>query len=251
MSSILDTVQLGRHELTVDPRTIMYRTLAPSPWRPPTAYDLDAEHGDVFPARMYRNDQEGDCVIAAQANQLTRLEYDEQNVIIDFSDGEVHQQYREETGGPDSGLDPIQSLNRWRNRGRTAGGNLYFIRGWAQVPAQDQQQVQEAAVVGRGLQVAVRLPISAAHQMDRGEVWDLVSGPDGQAGSWGGHQMYMKGYDAEGVYFWTWKRIQKATWRWLAAYSDFSALVIDAVDRLPNDSIDVDAFDRALADIDG
>ena len=103
----------------------------------------------------------------------------------------------------------------------------------------------EATVIGRGLQIGVRLPISAARQMDAGQPWDLVAGPDGEAGSWGGHMMYVKGYDAEHALMWTWKRVQRATWRWLAAYCDFAAVVID--DRNPALEIDFDVLDDRLA----
>lgn len=247
--SILDTVKLGRTPLRVDPRTIQYRTLAPTAWHPPASYDFDAEHGDAFPPRMYLNDTYGDCVIVAQANQITRFEKDEQGVVMTVTDAEVKHEYFMQTGGPDVGLDPISSLNKWRNSGWTAAGRVYNIHAWAQVTAQDKDQTKEAAIVGRGLQVAVRLPISAAYQIDRGEVWDLVAGPDGEAGSWGGHMVYMRGYDADGISVWTWGKVQRATWRWLAAYCDFCALVVDDIDKVAAD-LDVALLSGILGDID-
>lgn len=246
--SILDTVQLGRGELRVDPRTIQYRALAPTAWRPPTSFNIDAERGNPFPARMYGNDAEGNCVKAAQANHITRFEWDEQGVLINISDQEVHDQYRKETGGPDVGLDPIASHNRWRRDGWLAGGMLHKIHSWAQVAAQDKQQMQEAAIIGRGLQVCARLPLSAADQIDAGQPWDLVAGPRGEANSWGGHEVYMRGYDATYIQVWTWKKVQLATWRWVAAYCDLVILPIDDVDRASSfETFNADALNDALA----
>lgn len=248
--SILQEVRLGRNPLRVDPRTIQYRTLAPTPWTPPPSYDFDTEHGDIFPARMYLNDTYGDCVIVEQANHITRLEKDEQGVILNITDAEVKAEYFAQTGGPDVGLDPIASLNKWRNHGWAAGGMLHSIHSWAEVSGQDRRQLQEACIVGRGLQVCARLPISAAYQIDAGKPWDLVSGPDGEAGSWGGHCVYMKGYDQTYVRVWTWGKVQLATWRWVAAYCDFVALAIDSVNS-PNVSarLDVTTLEGILGDI--
>jgi hypothetical protein len=184
-------------------------------------------------------------VIVAQANHLVRFEYDETDTVLDVADAEVRTEYLTQTGGPDVGLDPIRSLNKWRNTGWIAAGRRHKIKAWASVVAQDQQQTKEATVIGRGLQIGVRLPIRAAHQFDKLQPWDLVAGPDGQAGSWGGHMMYVKGYDAEYAYMWTWKRVQKATWRWLAAYCDFAAVVLD--DRNPAPQIDGTVLDSHLA----
>lgn len=246
--SIYDTVKLGRTPLRPDPRTIQYRAMA-SPWLPPPSFDFDAERGNVFPARMYLNDTYGDCVKVAQANHATRLEFDEQGAVINITDAEVKRQYFIETGGPDVGLDPITSLSVWR-KGWPMAGKVYSIHSWAQVVPQDRQQTQEASIVGRGLQVALRLPISAAAQMDHGQPWDLVAGPDGEAGSWGGHMVYMKGYDSSYVYLWTWGKVQRATWRWLSAYSDFCAVAIDNVNRVGiTERLDTAALVGALAEI--
>lgn len=247
--SILDTVRLGRTPLTADPRTIQYRTLAPTPWTPPPSFDFDAEHGGIFPSRVYLNDTYGDCVIAAQANHITRIEADEQGVVLDVTDAEVKHEYFKQTGGPDVGLNPLESLTRWRS-GWTAAGRIYSIHSFAEVSPQDARQVKEAAIVGRGLQVALRLPISAAHQIDAGQPWDIVAGPDSQADSWGGHMVYLKGYDADGVLLWTWGKVQRATYRWLAAYSDFCAIVVDDIDRVSaNGDIDAAALTDALANL--
>jgi hypothetical protein len=196
---------------------------------------------------MYLNDTFGDCVIAAQANAITRMEKDETGVAPVVTDEEVKHEYFVQTGGLDLGLDPIASLNKWR-RGWPSGGEPHTIHSWASVVAADPQQVKEASLVGQGLQIAIRLPLSAADQINAGQPWDLVAGPRGEAGSWGGHMVYLVAYDSDGVTVWTWGRRQRATWRWLAAYCDFAALVIDSPDSVRAD-IDVATLDGLLAEV--
>lgn len=225
-TSIFDRVKLGRGPLRVDPRTIQYRALAPSPWTAPASYSWDDEHHGVCPPRMYLNDTYGCCVISARANHAARMEFDETGFLRTASDLEVKGEYFGESHGVDGGLDPIASLNAWR-RGWVMGGKAQSIHSWAQVAAQDPQQVKEAAITGQGLQCGVRLPLSAGDQMNAGKDWDLVAGPDGEAGSWGNHMVYVSGYDAVGVLLWTWGRVVCATWRWMAAYCDFAALAVD------------------------
>jgi YD repeat-containing protein len=225
--SILGRVKLGALAKRVDPRTIQYRAMA-SPWNPPPSWDWDLEQGNPCPARMYLNDQLGCCVISARANATTRLEYQEQGTLITIPDADVSSEYYHESGGVDSGLYPIESMNAWR-RGWMAANRFYNIHAWMNVSPQDRQQVAEAAIVGQGLQAGMRLPISAADQIDAGKPWDLVSGPRGEAGSWGGHMTYLSGYDADGVTMWTWAKRQRATWRWVAEYVDFLAIAVDDV----------------------
>lgn len=246
--SIYDRVRLGALAKRVDPRTIMYRTMA-DPWTPPPAWDWDIEAGNPAPARMYKNDEFGCCVISARANHTTRVEIQETGSLLTILDSEVTAEYFAETGGPDSGLYPIESMNLWRSRGWTAGGKTHRIHSWMGVVPQDRQQVSEAAIVGQGLQVGVHLPISAADQMDAGQSWDLVAGPRGQSDSWGPHMVYLSGYDANGVNFWTWGKRQKATWRWLSEYSDFAALAVDDVNAPRASVLSVDRLLGTLSEI--
>jgi hypothetical protein len=51
-------------------------------------------------------------------------------------------------------------------------------------------------------------------------VWDVGDGAEAEPYSWGGHALYMTGYDAQHVGFITWGQRQKATWDWFHRYVD-------------------------------
>ena len=244
MPSIIERVKLGARPTTYDPRMVQYRTFAPSTWTTPKSYSWDAEHGNVIPPRMYLNDTLGCCVMATRANHTTRFQYEETGKVLTISDAEVRNEYLAETGGVDSGLIPLESLKAWR-KGWISGGEVHLLHAWAQVNQRDPQQIQEATIVGTGMEFSVALPISAAHQMDAGKPWDLVTGPDGIAASWGRHQIYAETYDERGVTCWTWAKRQLMTYRWIAEYCEFAALTIDAIDRA-HASIDREALTDAI-----
>lgn len=241
-------VKLGLQPKTVDPRTIQYRSVrAPGPWRPPPRWSWDAENPGVVTTPMFANDQYGCCVIAAQAHATLRMEYVESGAVPPITADEVVAEYFRQSGGVDSGLYVLPSLSRWRRDGLPVGGSRYRIHSFLEVNPQVPEEFSEAAIVGLGIQVGARLPLSAADQMNSGQAWDLVAGPRGEAGSWGGHMMYVNGYTPEGVDLVTWGKVQFATWRWVAAYCDQCFVVIDAINRLSvGANIDREALFMAL-----
>lgn len=226
---------LGLAPKHVDPRTIQYRAIrGAATWEPPASYSFDAEQkakGVTIPTPMFANDRYGDCVIAARAHQTLRFELTEQGSVLPITDKEVTDQYFKESGGQDSGLVALYSMRAWR-KGWVAAGKPYRIHSFLEVQPQDHALVKEATVVGTGLQWGIRLPLSAADQLNAGAPWDVVSGPRGQAGSWGGHMVTGSEYDAEGVTVVTWGKKQKMTWRFIDAYADECYLAVDDVNRL-------------------
>lgn len=243
-------MKLGRAAKAVDPRTVQYRAVRlEAAWEPPARYSWDEEHPGAVPVPMFLNDQIGDCVIAGRAHHTLRFEFNEQGVAVPITDADVRKEYFLESGGQDSGLVLLYSLRDWRNRGWPAAGKTYRIHSYLEVQPQDHRLVKEAMLVGVGLQFGVNLPLSAADQMNQGAPWDLVAGPRGVAGSWGGHLVHGSEYDDEGVVFETWGKRQKATWRWLDAYCDECYLVIDDVNSLAagaSGTLDVDALTTAV-----
>ena len=67
-----------------------------------------------------------------------------------------------------------------------------------------------------GLYIGVSLPASAQNQ----DVWDVATGPDAEAGSWGGHCVNVVGYDADGLTVVTWGATKRMTWAFWLAYVD-------------------------------
>lgn len=241
-------MKLGRSAKRVDPRTLRYAAMRADPtWSPPTSYSWDAEHPGIVPTPTLGNDRFGDCVKAAQAHQQMRFEAQEQGVLIPLTEQEVVEQYLLETGGADNGLVMIESLRIWRH-GWKMGGKVYSIHSFLEVMPQNHDEVKEAMIACQGVQVGAALPLSASDQMNAGQPWDLVAGPRGAAGSWGGHAILAYAYDASGVEFVTWGKRQKATWRWLDAYVDECYAVVDDVDRVAQgENIDADRLQAALS----
>lgn len=229
------TMLLGLAPKHVDPRTLQARAiLGAGTWTPPASYSFDAEKaaaGAPLPTPMYANDRYGDCVIAARAHQTLRFELNEQGTIPSITDAEVVNQYLKESGGVDSGLVALYSMRAWR-KGWVAGGRTYRIHSFLEVQPQDHALVKEATVVGTGLQWGIRLPLSAADQLNTGGPWDVVAGPRGEVGSWGGHMVTGAEYDAEGVTVVTWGKKKKMTWRFIDAYADECFMVVDDVNGL-------------------
>lgn len=238
-------LRTGLQVKAVDPRTIQYRAIRRAPtWEPPKEWSWDHENPGA-PLPMFANDRLGDCVIAARAHQTLRFEKNEQGLFIPITDKEVETEYFKESDGEDSGLVALYAMRAWRNYGWIAGGKLYKIHSFVEVQPQDHLLVQEAMMVGTGLQFGIRLPVSAADQLNAHQVWDLVAGDRGRAGSWGGHMVTGCEYDEEGVTVKTWGKDQKMTWRFVDSYCDECYMAIDARNEVANSAALTDALAEA------
>jgi hypothetical protein len=239
--------KLGRPYFHKDERTIKLSTILKAlPPYPPT-FDVDSQYPKLTDSNIYGNDKIGDCVIAGRAHMTLRWEEYQQKILIPITTQDVETEYFKETGGGDTGLDMINSLNCWR-QGWTAAGHVYDIYAYAEVNVQSQNEVRAAMYLLNGLYIGLKLPISAQTQ----EVWDIASGPTGVPGSWGGHCVYLVAYDADGLTCVTWGKRQKMTWNFLSYYCDQAFAVVDDKDSwVANDTIDVAALDAILAEVTG
>src|ERR1051325_10183699 len=126
----------------------------------PDEYDFDTSHSGV-PSPVFANDRVGNCVIAGRAHQTLRFELIEQGKVIRITDGEVVREYLMETGGMDTGLIVLDSLNRWRKRGWIAGGARYFITAFAEVDRSTASEIKQAVFGELGVGLGLWLPLSA------------------------------------------------------------------------------------------
>jgi hypothetical protein len=220
--------KLGARAAQHDERNLQFRAIAKK-IAVPAEYDFDATAKRKIPLRMYANDRYGDCVIAGQANQRVRFELVEQQRLIKISDDEVVDEYFRQSGGNDSGLSILKSLKRWRTSGWVAEGQNYKIKAFAQVTPKDHEAVKQAIYLDLGVNVGLRLPLSASDQIDKNQVWDVVKGARGVAGSWGGHCVADVKFTKDGPVCLTWMRWQPMTWRFWDAYCCECYGVIDAV----------------------
>ena len=221
-------IRLGKKAARRDERTLAMRTLFASHQRVPVTYIFDDQHPGI-PLPMFANDVYGDCVIAGRAHQTLRFELQEQKRLIAITDQEVIQEYLRESGGQDSGLVMLDSLNAWRRRGWKVGGEVYKIQAYAAINPKRKIEVQQVAFADLGVYCGFSLPISAQGELEAGKPWAKTTGRDTTPGGWGGHCVYCCGYNKAGPVGITWGRRQQMTWAWFAKYCDEAYAVVDAV----------------------
>lgn len=226
-------LKLGKAPVKKDRRNFLFAALVKAPPRLPAEYDFDLKHHGV-PTPMFGNDKFGDCVMAGRAHQTLRFELVEQRRLIQISDSQVLREYLKETGGSDTGLVVLDSLNEWRKRGWICGSNggrrCYKIRAFTQLSPTSRQQIRQAIYLDVGVGFGLNLPSAAQDQFAAGKPWDAVAGHDGVPGSWGGHYVYVPGYTRQGPVCVTWGRKQQMTWAFVTKYCDEAYAIIDAVD---------------------
>lgn len=140
-------------------------------------------------------------------------------------------EYLRETGGADSGLVVLDSLKAWRKGGWRFGGHKYDIAAFAEIHRSDHAEVKAAVYLLTGAGIGLALPKSAQAQIQAGKPWDVVKGPAGKPGSWGGHYVYLSGYTTTGPVCVTWARKQQMTWAFFARYTDEAYAIVDNLDK--------------------
>jgi hypothetical protein len=229
--------KLGKAPARRDKRNLKFATLLRAAPALPSSYDFDTSHPGI-PTPMFANDEYGDCVIAGRAHQTLRFEDIEQGSVLMIKDKDVLREYLKETGGADTGLVVLDSLNRWRQKGWKVGKHTYKIHAYAEVDVVQHDQIRQAVFADVGIGLGLQLPNSAKEQIQTGQPWDVTTGPDSTPGSWGGHYVYVPGYMPSGPVCVTWGRKQQITWAWLDKYCDEAYAIFDAKNRFKKAMID-------------
>ena len=146
--------------------------------------------------QMWDNDKVGDCTCAAFANALavwcanTGREFNvtTADVLAMYSAVSGYIPGDETT---DTGCDPLDVLNYLRKTGLAGHKIGAFLAVNPVLP----QEICIAGYLGMGTYTSVALPLSAQTQT----VWDVVDGPSGRVGSWGGHEVWTPGVDTIGT----------------------------------------------------
>lgn len=217
--------KLGKLPKKVDARTLqlksflMYKNLPPLP----DIYDVDSAFANFSNNHMFGNDTYGDCVIAGRAHMTLRFEEFEENKLLPVTDSEVTTEYFKETGGFDSGLVMLNSLNEWRKSGWTVAGKTYDIHAYAEIDKNNHNELKYTVLLLRGAYTGFSVPQSAIDQFDAGKSWTVVNGSP----IIGGHCVYIKAYNATGPICVTWGRDQQMTWGFWDTYFDEAYGVID------------------------
>lgn len=258
----MDQVALGKKDHKPDARTVMLGTYFGAEITVPHRYNFDKGRA-AFPLDMWGNDEWGDCVKVAQANQLVRLERVETRRTVKIDENDVVGAYKQETGSQspgdarDEGLVMLDNFKLWRNPGWTvahpgAAVRDYRISVFGELDPLNHQELREACYLLHGVQFGISLPQAAQWMTDRGK-WDYPNGSVGSQwapGSWGGHAVFSKCYDEGGFEVLTWGRKVYMTNNFIDRYCDEAWAVVDSLDTWrKRPEIDVALMEKHLHDI--
>ncbi len=198
-------------------------------------------------ARMYLNDQYGDCVVAGKAHAFgvwSANDEDSGGTVVG-TDQEILSQYRKWCGhlGNDSGCIIDEVLTRVLNEGMVLGGKTYRIDGFAKVDNTNRKLVQVALLLTGAATIGIDLPSAWTNSA----VWDVTSSK-----IVGGHDVTPCGYDETGVYVSSWGRIYRMTWpaflstRWVGELWVMLSPTWYGPDKRSPAGLDVEGLKRAM-----
>lgn len=236
-------LRLGRLPRRSDVRALLLDRFI-HPTGAPPARSRFWEPRAPFPLNTYGNTEIGDCTIASQAQEALRHERIEQRRTTEIPESEIRRVYFAMTerlyGGGDTGAYETDALNNWRDPALTfkdAKGRANTIDAYLRLNISDQDELRWALSIAgaHGIKACINLPWAFA-SIAPPAPWDIPEGQpltgDWMPGSWGGHSMFWRDYDAVGPWMvHTWGMPdQQITWKAVAAYADEAHLVIDSYD---------------------
>lgn len=248
----------GKPPARIDTRSLKMMRILKLPLPPiPETFSVDGAYPGLVDTHVFDNDKYGDCVTAQHAHQEFRFQFLQLGKQITINDSDVLNQYLKETGGQDTGLDMLTSLNIWRNQGFLINGKVYKIHAYATVGWKDHNEVMLGCMIFNGVAFGMQVPQSAMNQTNAGKPWTVVSN-DG--GNLGGHAVYkfkwLKIVDLNviGPVCVTWGIEQQMTWEFWDKYVDEAYVIIDERDSWspandPNNHLDIPALEAYLVAI--
>lgn len=220
-------VALGKNEHVADPKTLKLATFFLPDISIPPSFGVDV--GKLpFPTNMWGNDEYGDCVFACRANQQLRFERVEQRRTIPMTDQLVIDEYLKRTHGQDVGYVMLYANREWRKEGWKIGIRNYNIFAYGELEPHDHKQLRTALYLLNGIQFGLALPVAVQGK----SAWNYngETGGDWEPGSWGGHAVYVTGYDAHGMTILTWGYKVKLNWAFIDKYCDEAWAIVDNAD---------------------
>ncbi len=159
---------------------------------------------------MLANDKLGDCVIAMMLHSIEDFHLDAGTQVPPFSDQDAISIYSAITGynpddpGSDNGTDEGTAMRYWENPGlSTSDGQKHTIVATVAVDPSNVNECRIAIDEFVDLQIGIALPVTAQGQTEWTVVGDGKTG-ESAPGSWGGHGIPYREYDAETFKCVTW-----------------------------------------------
>lgn len=185
---------------------------------------------------MMLNDTLGDCTIAGLGHsiQVASLAAGTEEIVPDSTIlsgyetlcGYVNGDSSTDNGGVETDILTAISTSGFADR---------KLLGWVSPDPSNIDHIKKAIFYFKSLYTGVELPLSAQNA----GLWDVVDGPNGIAGGWGGHCMCLPKYDKNFTFI-TWGALQEVTPAWLAAYLDEAHVLLwdDMLTLFPQDTQD-------------
>lgn len=262
-------MRLGKREARQDERTLRLSLVMAEPPRVPEKWDFD-KYRKAFPLGPWGNNLWGDCVMAARANHALRMERIEHRTTLQLTTDDVVNEYKAEVarqfgtpaplspGDPnDNGLYMLEALKDWRGdawdvkfRTTSKAKQKQNIAAFGALDPANGAELRAAIYLLSGIQLGLNLPETAAWQWNNGKPWDDmgVDDPEAQPGSWGGHAVFSKRYDKDGIYVLTWGQEVFVTNRFLQRYCDEAWACVNDLSSTGR-YIDVPKLKQYLVDI--
>jgi hypothetical protein len=196
-------------------------------------------------ARMYLNDQYGDCVIAGKYHAIGVWTGNEDAAISLATDDEVLASYQTICGAGDNGCEITSVLDYWKNKGLIVAGQKHVIDAYVDVDNSNADLVKTAISIFGGLTLGIDLP--NAWTVAPG-TWDVTA-----TSVVGGHDVRAIDYNDVGVIIATWGELCTITWaaftspKWITeCYCELSPDWYDDANIAPS-GIDLPGLKSALA----
>lgn len=209
---------------------------------PPLPPERDWTRAVAVPWGMMRNDEIGDCVVAAAGHAEMGWTFNAGHGFTP-SDEDIVKAYSAVGGydpnnpGTDRGLSPLAFLKYWRKvglAGRKIGAFVQLDNHW-------MQQFQYAIELFGNAYIALGLP-KAVQGLNFWDIPDYQSATgDWTPWSWGGHMVTSLKYDQSGAPTVTWGDIKPMSWRFVGTYA-FEAYAILSPDMLNDQGFSPNGF---------
>ena len=205
---------------------------------------------------MLANDRIGDCVIAMMLHSIEEFHLDANTPVPVFTDQDAIGLYSAITGydpndpNSDQGTDESQAMTYWESPGlKTSDGVDHQIVATVAVDASNLNECRIAIDEFVALQIGIALPLTAQGQTE----WTVVgNGHSGHSapGSWGGHGIPYREYDADTFKCVTWGAELLLTVPFHQAYAQEAHVVVtkEMLDKTGVGPSGV-AWDELIADI--
>lgn len=219
--------------------------LAPPPVRVSRVVDVESVDGADW--GMMANDRYGDCTCAAlgHAEQVwAAIALGHNRRPSDTSVLDLYWKTGDGSGQDDTGRVELDVLNYVQKHGLWH----HKVYAFTEIGLHTSDLIKQAIALFGGAYIGLALPKSAQSQ----QTWDVVTGPDSEPGSWGGHAVFLPEYDEWGPTCITWGQPLKMSWSFFWKYCDEAYALIESEwfnHRKTPDGLNLKALEADLAAI--